>query len=187
MPYADPEIRKARRRDWHAENIEARALYAKEWRDKNKEKLNAEKREYYAEHREELLAGYKKKYIKNREQILTYQAGYRAANKEKVNAQGRKYRAEHPLTKEQRREITLKNFYGITVEFWSKMFLEQDSCCAICKRPDPGSKVGWHTDHCHKTKKVRGIVCHGCNLALGGAKDNPNTLRAAADYLEKGD
>jgi hypothetical protein len=40
-------------------------------------------------------------------------------------------------------------------------------------------------DHCHKTGDFRGWLCHGCNSALGHAKDNPQLLRTLADYLEK--
>lgn len=40
-------------------------------------------------------------------------------------------------------------------------------------------------DHCHATEKFRGWICLQCNLALGLAKDNPATLRALADYLDR--
>lgn len=53
--------------------------------------------------------------------------------------------------------------------------------CEVCKC---NSVRELHFDHCHKTKKFRGWLCHGCNIALGGAKDNPKTLRRLADYLE---
>lgn len=36
----------------------------------------------------------------------------------------------------------------------------------------------------HGTKKVRGILCHKCNLGLGMFFDNPDFIRAALFYLE---
>lgn len=40
-------------------------------------------------------------------------------------------------------------------------------------------------DHCHNTGKFRGWLCGPCNIALGGARDSPATLRALAEYLEQ--
>lgn len=40
-------------------------------------------------------------------------------------------------------------------------------------------------DHCAKKLKFRGWLCHGCNLAIGHAKENPETLRLLAAYLEE--
>lgn len=45
------------------------------------------------------------------------------------------------------------------------------------------SKMGWHTDHDHKTKKVRGILCHACNSGLGLVKEDVTRLLALAQYL----
>lgn len=40
-------------------------------------------------------------------------------------------------------------------------------------------------DHCHKTGQFRGWICQACNLALGHARDNPNTLLRLVQYLLK--
>jgi len=40
-------------------------------------------------------------------------------------------------------------------------------------------------DHCHKTWKIRGVLCSPCNSALGFAKEDPARLRAIAEYAEK--
>jgi hypothetical protein len=40
-------------------------------------------------------------------------------------------------------------------------------------------------DHCHDTGKVRRLLCHNCNRALGLFKDNSDILRKAADYVEE--
>jgi hypothetical protein len=80
----------------------------------------------------------------------------------------------------------LKRFYNMTIETWNTLFEAQGRCCAVCKSPYPGRKNGqWSTDHCHTTKKVRGILCNGCNLTLGHVKDDPERLRMLAQYLEE--
>lgn len=58
-----------------------------------------------------------------------------------------------------------------------------DGSCALCHTTKPG-KRGWNVDHCHTTGRVRGILCGGCNMALGAFMDDPKLLRRAARYLE---
>lgn len=41
-----------------------------------------------------------------------------------------------------------------------------------------------NVDHDHKTRNVRGLLCHNCNRALGLLKDNINSLKSAISYLE---
>lgn len=40
-------------------------------------------------------------------------------------------------------------------------------------------------DHCHETNKIRGVLCHSCNIALGHLKDSTELLRKAIQYLQK--
>ena len=132
---------------------------------------------YFKEHRE-----------KNRE---SYQAACRRHyenNKEEVNRRSlERYYNSGPVEKKRRWVYKLRTAYGLTEEKFWDMVKEQDGKCLICDQaldfstPFKTPSV----DHCHKTGKVRGILHRGCNTALGSFKDDPATLRRAADYLER--
>jgi len=79
--------------------------------------------------------------------------------------------------------------YGLTVEQYDSMVEQQGSRCAICHGPDPKTNGGqhWCVDHDHATGKVRGLLCHDCNIGLGKFRDDPDLLRRAADYLARSD
>ena len=75
--------------------------------------------------------------------------------------------------------------YGITVDEYEAMLVEQDHRCKICGTKDEESSRGkLYVDHDHKTKKVRGLLCHGCNTGLGAFKDNAEFLKSAIQYLD---
>ena len=71
----------------------------------------------------------------------------------------------------------------LLLEEYYEMAARQDNKCAVCKNP-PGRRA-LHVDHCHKTGKVRGLLCGGCNASAGQAGDDPIRLRAIAAYLEQ--
>ena len=74
----------------------------------------------------------------------------------------------------------LINKYGITLEEKYKMIEDQHGRCAICKtRFDRITYV----DHCHKTDKIRGILCNKCNSGLGMFDDDVEILGNAIEYL----
>lgn len=41
-----------------------------------------------------------------------------------------------------------------------------------------------HIDHNHSTGKIRGVLCHKCNRALGFFNDDSSLLRKAGEYLD---
>jgi diaminopimelate decarboxylase len=94
-------------------------------------------------------------------------------------AENTEYRKKNP---DKTRAWHLKTKYGITPEQWDDLFKAQGEKCKICLSPDHGGS-NWHTDHCHDTGRVRGILCHGCNAGLGHFKDNKAALARAIDYL----
>jgi hypothetical protein len=59
--------------------------------------------------------------------------------------------------------------------------------CAICgHEPAPGAKGAQklHIDHDPKTGKLRGLLCMGCNVALGHFEDDVERIKRAIAYLE---
>jgi hypothetical protein len=80
--------------------------------------------------------------------------------------------------------------YGISLTDFQLMIKQQDNKCAICKQPesaiDGKSKAirDLSVDHCHKTGKVRGLLCSTCNRGLGYFKDQVDHLVSAANYLK---
>jgi len=79
-------------------------------------------------------------------------------------------------------EFSLLINYGITIEQYKKLFKIQKGCCAICGRNQLVFKNRLHVDHDHKTNKIRGLLCPGCNNGLGIYEKNKNRYRR---YLQK--
>lgn len=65
---------------------------------------------------------------------------------------------------------------------------KQNFVCAICGEENFAMGVN-HTgclvvDHSHETGKVRGLLCHNCNRALGLLKDDSSLVSKAFHYLQ---
>jgi hypothetical protein len=74
----------------------------------------------------------------------------------------------------------LSSFYGMTLEQWDLLVMDQLGRCAICDQ-----HCELVVDHCHVSGNVRALLCGTCNVGLGQFKDDPVRLRAAADYIER--
>jgi hypothetical protein len=98
-----------------------------------------------------------------------------------LNESRRKWREAHP---DRHKARHVKNRYGIALDEYEAMAQRANGKCPICKEPPPPPFKAFDLDHDHETGKVRGLLCRPCNLALGGARDNPTILRALADYIE---
>lgn len=116
--------------------------------------------------------------------------GYAKKCKECAAADGKANR-ENKGTEHWRQRKMMSNF-GITQEQFLAMLAQQGGGCAVCTATDPGGKGSWHIDHDHACcpqsgrscgECVRGVLCHHCNLMLGHAKDNTETLARAIQYL----
>lgn len=82
----------------------------------------------------------------------------------------------------------LKRNYDLTVEQYLDLAEKQGFVCAICHKPNFAMK-DCHSgilvvDHDHKTGKVRGLLCHNCNRALGLFQDDTSYMYRALRYLK---
>lgn len=76
----------------------------------------------------------------------------------------------------------LEQYYHITVEQYEALNDKQGGVCAICGQANRrGDRLC--VDHCHKTGKVRGLLCMKCNTALGFLGDSPILVSSMAQYL----
>lgn len=118
-------------------------------------------------------------------------ASYAHKYKEKVRAYKKEYcKINKDKNSERARNWKLKTEYGMTPEDYERMFEAQNRVCAICKKEEykldgQGKLQRLCVDHCHVTKKVRGLLCNLCNVALGSFKDNEENMLIAIEYLKK--
>lgn len=95
-------------------------------------------------------------------------------------------RYKTPESIRSRREQKLRTTYGLTSDDVARMLTAQGGLCAICASMlEPDKTHGLHIDHDHETKQIRELLCPGCNVGLGHFREDPQRLRAAADYIEK--
>lgn len=84
----------------------------------------------------------------------------------------------------------LKNKYGITYQEYEFLEKQQGFKCKICGLPETskntkyGKIMSLAVDHCHKTNKVRGLLCGSCNTGLGKFKEDQELLEKASNYLK---
>lgn len=102
-----------------------------------------------------------------------------------------RYAANPELRKSQARWGGIKKKYGLTQEAWQQMFSAQNGLCGVCEGPmlahtySNRDKRGACVDHCHKTGRVRGLLCCKCNQGIGLLGDNADIAERAAIYLRR--
>jgi hypothetical protein len=133
-----------------------------------KERLYQAQVRYRESHREEIAerARLKRTDPKIRKLLNERSKAWRDKNKER-----------HALSK---KKSILKHTYGITLKEYEDILKKQNGKCAICKRKEKILCV----DHCHKTGKVRGLLCHLCNRSIGMMKDDISILENAIIYIK---
>lgn len=159
---------------------EEKREYNRLYRLRNKEKFNDYHKKYYAENKEKLKEIASKCYQKTKVKRNKQAKEYREKNLEKVKKMQKDWYLNNP---EKVKEQKLKKEYGISLEQYDEMFRKQKSSCAICGTHQDDLKLKLSVDHCHETKKVRGLLCGKCNRGIGFLNDDANIVSKALDYL----
>jgi Recombination endonuclease VII len=119
--------------------------------------------------------------------------GVYARCKECSSAQQQSYYRKNREYRESRKQWSRDNSrpawkrHNLTDAQYDALVAKYDGKCHLCKKRDaymidhdhaccPGT---WSCGQC-----VRGVLCNGCNSALGIFEDDPDLLAAAVDYLE---
>lgn len=116
--------------------------------------------------------------VKNNEAYKKREKQWRDANKD---------RSKGKLLQKYWPELTWQE----ALKEFNVLLLKQNFVCKICGNPEyrPSKKGSakvtrdLSVDHCHRSNKVRGLLCDDCNVLLGRAKDSPLRCDAAASYL----
>lgn len=74
--------------------------------------------------------------------------------------------------------------YGLTIIGYDELVRSQNGLCMICRKvPTMGRGKKLYVDHCHKTGKVRGLLCNRCNSAIGLFDEDAARMRWASNYV----
>lgn len=103
----------------------------------------------------------------------------------------RKYRLANPDINKgnnpPKRRSMLRKRYGITDDDYFRMLKSQNGGCAICGSITPNNGHGdrfFDVDHCHKTGRVRGLLCRDCNVTVGVVEKKWQKIEMILEYLE---
>lgn len=146
---------------------------AKRWREANPEKAKEVKKRHWLRHHAKNIQKSREKYQKH---------------KTKRQQQAR---AKYHTRRMEQSHTRLKRLFGISQQQYDEMALKQNNLCAICNQPETmldNKQLGVRklaVDHCHITKKIRGLLCFNCNIGLGKFKDSIEMLQKAINYLIK--
>ena len=123
-------------------------LAFKEWKNQNPESYKTSCR---------------KSYLKNKDKRSEYKIEWQKRYRKEHAEEAREYAKLYKRKKQQKHRL---DKYGITQEMYDFLKQRQNNSCGMCGIMF-GGKITPQIDHCHKTGKVRGLLCWNCNIRLG--------------------
>jgi len=176
----------AAQRQWYLRNREYKLAQNKKWRDGHKKRLAALTSRWYKANRKrhcaQTSAARRLRKSKNPEKFYALEnkraEAWRIKNRKHWRDLARRWKAKNPRRV---KELLRRHLYGIEPEDFNQLLAKQKNRCSICR--DSFSKQTPNVDHCHNTKKIRGLLCRRCNQGLGFFRDSKKFLRRAIRYL----
>ena len=107
---------------------------------------------------------------------------YRKDNKELVAVAKRKYAGANPDKVRRWGFRTSWKQKGFNPDDAERFIAERNNKCEICGCKPTAKALC--LDHCHATKKFRGVLCSNCNAGIGMFKDNTELMVRAIDYIK---
>lgn len=162
-----------------AKNKEKNKEQKAKWRTENKEKKKEQDRQYRTLNKDKILERIHKWRVNNPDKIKEYNHHYYDVDKESQKERHRQWRKRN---KNKIKEYALIHTYGITLDEYTEIYQKQKGLCAGCYE-----QMKLSVDHCHKTQRIRGLLCIKCNTILGFVNDDIQILKSLISYLEKHD
>lgn len=100
---------------------------------------------------------------------------WREANRDRVNETRRKRHSKRAPEEKTHTHTHVQKTYDLTPEQYAEALARG---CRLCESQDK-----LRVDHCHETQRVRGILCHPCNVRLGFVEKKFEWFDRALDYL----
>lgn len=117
----------------------------------------------------------------------------RKKNPQKYRLYEKNYINKHGIEKVRKMEVA--RIHGLTIDAYDALINSRNGLCDICGKEEKMTARGGHLkplsiDHCHKSEekgiyKIRGLLCHNCNVLIGHANDDILTLQSAIQYLQQ--
>jgi Recombination endonuclease VII len=198
MAFKDKNKEKEYKRKFYQENKEKIKEKSRAYEFNNKDRIKKRRAQYRLKNRDKIRESVKKYRLNHKDKILKYNKKWYLENRDVVKNKSHKWYIENKdrarknnnfwvsKNKEKnniyKRKYQLNKKYNITLDQFNEMLFKQENKCGICgntflRIPD--------IDHNHKTGKVRGLLCHNCNLIIGLAKDKLTTLNNAIKWIKE--
>ena len=113
-----------------------------------------------------------------KEERSVYNRAWYQKNIEKCRASRTAWNDRNPKKRDNYR---LLRQYGITLDQYKEMEIEQKGLCAICDTKPKKLCI----DHDHATGRVRKLLCHKCNLAVAWIEQGVSIMSKANEYIRE--
>lgn len=177
---AEPEKYAAIKAKWHSEHPEKTLVYQIREKEKKASDVDHRRSKQSVEHIAKRIAKMAETLAQSVRQCIKCKSSFTPTNGAQKYCSGQCWNAVARKKKKLLPRITIPK------QEYAALLKKQGGKCGICfvEARVNARQERFAVDHCHGSGKIRGLLCHKCNTALGLFKDSPAALQAAIDYLK---